>query len=77
MTNKKKIELYESILHRIQLLREVTMDATRLRELLDQIGNWSYSHRVGNGVLSERQQKNIINKNLKKMEDIIYGRTQT
>lgn len=47
----KRIDLYQLALHKIQFYREVSMDSDRLTILLDLIGNWSYSHRAGNGQL--------------------------
>jgi len=75
MTQKQKINFYESVLHRIQLFREVTMDEERLAELLSAISRWSYSHRTGtgNGMLSERGQKKLITQEIKKLEGILYG----
>jgi len=77
MTNKAKIRLYEDIFHKIQLLREVSMNPDKLRELLDLIGNWSYSHRMGNGTLSERQQNKIIQKSLNRLKENVNGQQTT
>lgn len=77
MTQKQKINFYESVLHRIQLFREVTMDAERLAELLSAISMWSYSHRTGNGMLSEREQKKLITQEIKKLEGILHGQQTT
>jgi len=49
ITDKEKIAVYESLLHKIQLYREVTMNNDGVIRLLDSIGNWSYAHRAGNG----------------------------
>jgi hypothetical protein len=57
-----KVYVYETLLHRIQLHREVTMDAKRVMELLDLICAWSRAHRAGNGELSEDEQQDLIKK---------------
>jgi hypothetical protein len=68
-TMHEKIIQYEDLLHRIQLLREVTMDGDAVRELLDNICRWSYAHRQGNGELSELQQQKLINGQFWKLTD--------
>lgn len=59
-TLKEKIEVYEELLHKIQLHREVTMNNAAIIRLLDKICAWSYSHRSGNGELSEKEQQSRI-----------------
>jgi len=48
-TLKEKVAVYESVLHAIQLHKEVTLNYQRLSEILDEVSNWSYAHRAGNG----------------------------
>ena len=60
-TLKQKVETYERVLHDLQMHYEVTGNDAQLRYRLDKISNWSYAHRVGNGALTERQQKKLIN----------------
>ena len=60
MTQKEKIAIYERLLHNIQLHREVTMNGQAVKELLDRICDWSYSHRSGNGELSESEQRSRV-----------------
>ena len=60
MFDQDKIEVYEDVLHRIQSLRDVTMDSDGLNELLDKICNWSYAHRMGDGMLSDAQRNELI-----------------
>jgi hypothetical protein len=59
---KTKVEMYEAVLHRIQLYREVILDHDKLIKLLDNIGRWSYAHRRGNGELSEEEQDALVKK---------------
>lgn len=68
-TQKQKIEKYERLLHLIQMHREVTMDASQVRQLLDNICAWSYAHRRGNGELTEAEQKRLITSKFNKLTD--------
>jgi hypothetical protein len=49
-----KVEVYEELLHTIQLHAEVTMRPEMVRMLLQRICAWSYAHRRGNGEIDER-----------------------
>lgn len=60
ISDKEKIATYEALLHDIQLCAEVAMNDERLRQLIGNICRWSYSHRVGNGMLSEERQQELI-----------------
>lgn len=60
ITDKEKIKMYEALLHDIQMCREVSMNGERLNTLLDNICRWSYAHRVGNGMISEERQQEIV-----------------
>lgn len=53
---REKVEMYESLLHKIQLHCQVTMDHEKVRTLVGNICAWSYAHRCGNGELSEDEQ---------------------
>lgn len=54
---REKVEVYEALLHKIQLHAQVTMDHERVRILIGNICAWSYAHRCGNGEISEDEQK--------------------
>jgi len=43
---------------------------TNIQKLLNNIDDWSYSHRKGNGELSEKEQQQIINKAFWKLNDL-------
>lgn len=66
-TVHEKVAVYESLLHAIQMAREVTMDERRLARLLNQICTWSYAHRSGNGEISQAEQKRRIEKAFKEL----------
>lgn len=61
-TLREKVRVYERLLHRIQLHREVTMNHDEVVKLLDKIGNWSYAHRQGNGEPTEAEQQRMVNR---------------
>lgn len=52
--------MYEALLHKINLYC-TACDNEAVRELISNIDNWSYMHRVGNGELSDREQRNLVN----------------
>jgi len=66
-TLKQKVETYERLLHQLQMCYEVTMDWNGVQKLMNNICNWSYAHRVGNGALTEGQQNKLINDAFKKL----------
>jgi len=57
---KEKINMYESFLHKINLFM-ICANNSGIAELIQNADNWSYSHRVGNGELSDKQQQQYIN----------------
>lgn len=57
---REKVQIYEQLLHDIQYHREVTMNNAAVTDLLNKIGNWSYSHRRGNGEYDEKAQQAMI-----------------
>lgn len=67
-TNKQKIEMYESFLHRINSFL-ISGNNEGIGELIQNADDWSYSHRRGNGELSDRDQQKIINNTFWKLCD--------
>lgn len=59
-TQREKIAMYELVLDQVALRAE-TGDKN-FHKLINNICNWSYAHRVGNGELSEKQQEKIVTK---------------
>lgn len=59
-TNRQKVEMYENLLHKIQMYYSVVMDSSKVKELLNNISGWSYAHRSGNGMLGDEEQQNRI-----------------
>ena len=57
---KQKIEMYESFLHRINMCI-ISGNHGGIAELVGNADDWSFSHRIGNGELSDRKQQQVIN----------------
>lgn len=57
---REKVQVYEQLLHRIQMNAEVVMDHEVVGDLITNICRWSYAHRCGNGENSEAEQDAII-----------------
>lgn len=68
-TLKQKVEMYETFLHKINLFA-LSCNNDGIEQLVRNADNWSYSHRVGNGELSDRKQQQIINNAFWKLSDI-------
>jgi hypothetical protein len=60
-TLNQKVALYEALLHRIQLNAEVLHNEQIMSDLIKNICDWSYAHRVGNGEIDEDRVEDIIN----------------
>lgn len=62
VTLKQKVQVYEALLHELQMYAEVTMDPASVKEIIDRICSWSYAHRCGNGQNSDAEQQRIIDR---------------
>jgi hypothetical protein len=60
-TLKQKVAQYEEFLHKINTMI-VCCDSKSMQRLIDNADAWSYSHRVGNGELTDKQQQELINR---------------
>lgn len=58
-TKNHRILFMEQLLHSLNAARTAG-DSDRLNQLLNNIDDWSYAHRQGNGSLSEREQTQLI-----------------
>jgi hypothetical protein len=67
-TEKEKIEMYESFLHKINAFI-VCVNNEGIKELVENADNWSYAHRVGNGEPSDEEQQEIIDNAFWKLLD--------
>jgi hypothetical protein len=57
---REKVEVYETMLHAIQISSEVTGDSPAITHMIDIINSWSYAHRQGNGELTEKEQLALV-----------------
>lgn len=69
MSKKEKIQKYEELLHKIQMCAEVTMDNEKLKRLISNICDWSYAHRAGDGVLTQKQIKKNVELKFNKLTE--------
>ena len=65
---KEKIAMYESFLHKINSFT-VSCNNDGIKELVENADNWSYSFRISNGELSDREQQKLINNAFWKLLD--------
>ena len=65
---KEKIAMYESFLHKINSFI-VSCNNDGIKELVENADNWSYSFRISNGELSDREQQKLINNAFWKLLD--------
>lgn len=65
-----KIKVYEKFFHQIQLHYSLVGNDKKVKEALDIIDDWSYSHRCGDCITEEERQQ-LIDGQFKKMEDYI------
>ncbi len=67
-TLKQKVAQYEAFLHKINSFI-VSCNNDGIKELVQNADNWSYSFRVSNGELSDRDQQKLINNAFWKLLD--------
>jgi hypothetical protein len=70
-TLKEKVQIYENLLHLLHTHYAITLNSEKVKEILNQISNWSYAHRQGNGELSDKQQAKLVNKYLEEFKKLI------
>lgn len=70
MKKSEKTSIYESIFHHMQYCM-VSGNDDRIREILQIISDWSYSHRAGNGELTDKEIKRNVNKQIERMRGML------
>ena len=60
--------MYEAFLHKISMAC-TCMDNLAIQELVQNADAWSYAHRQGNGMLSDKEQQELINSKFLKLYD--------
>lgn len=66
---KEKIKIYEHFLHQLNLYSTVVLNEDKIKEALEIINNWSYTHRQDS--ISEVERELLIDKYLQKMKEFI------
>ena len=66
---REKVVMYETLLHKIQLHAQVTMNSEAVHDLIGNICNWSYAHRCGNGEHSDEEQDALVRSAFLKLLD--------
>ena len=69
-TLHQEVAQYRKLLHAIQLHAAVTMNGNAVGKLIQNICNWSYAHRCGNGEFTGPQQQRIITEAFWKLLDV-------
>ena len=69
MTDKEKIKIYEDFLHKINMYC-TTCNDDGIGKLIQNANTWSYSHRVGNGELSDERQNELIEESTRKLLNV-------
>lgn len=67
-TLKQKVQMYEAFLHKINMAC-ICMDNLAIQELVQNADAFSYAHRQGNGMLSDKEQQELINSKFSKLLD--------
>jgi hypothetical protein len=67
-TLKDKVKMYEEFIHKINMAC-IVGDNLMLQELIANADNYSYSFRQGNGMLSDKEQQELINSKFYKLCD--------
>jgi len=68
MNNQQRLRIYEQFFHKINL-HCITMNNEKIKDAVGLIERWSYNHRVGNGTLTEKEQRKMIDSVIKEMEE--------
>ena len=68
-TLKQKVKQYEDFLHKINML-VICGDNKGIKKLIENADYWSYMHRVGNGMMTEKEQQQCIDRAFWKLTDL-------
>ena len=66
MTKLERLKIYESFFHQINVYC-ITMNGDKIKEAISLIDSWGYSHRAGNGELTQIEQKRQVEHVIKRM----------
>lgn len=74
LSDKCKVQIYESFLHDLHFAYAVSMNHDRVNELLQLASMWSYAHRIGNGEYTDEEQQEIVNHATKQIAAAVSDR---
>ena len=63
-----KSQVYEQLLHDIQMYTCVSLNPEKLQRLIHMVCDWSYAHRAGNGEYTDVQQEQLIAKQFRRLQ---------
>jgi len=69
-SDTERLIMYEGFLHDLNTFASITMDKRAVGDLISNACDWSYAHRVGNGMLTDEEQEEIISKAFWKLRNI-------
>lgn len=58
---KEKVHIFYELMHDLQMYR-FCCKHEKIGAIIDKMCNWSYAHRVGNGMYSAEEQQAIVDK---------------
>jgi len=70
---KYRNSVLESLMHKVNLYHQVTLNTIKVREILDAMDMWSYAHRMGNGTLTDEQIKNNTDRAFARLAELVMG----
>jgi predicted NAD/FAD-binding protein len=70
MTKAERLKIYENFFHQVNVYC-ITMNNEKLQDAVGLISSWSYAHRVGNGELSDSQQRKRVENVINKMKEYV------
>ncbi|QDP59548.1 MAG: hypothetical protein GOVbin4162_122 [Prokaryotic dsDNA virus sp.] len=68
MTEREQLNIIHGFFHTIQMY-SITCNNPKMQEAVNLICNWSRAHREGNGELTYEEQKERVEKALRRMEE--------
>lgn len=73
MRHRARTDILERAIHQLTFAREVSMDANRVRALLDALGAWSRAHSDRNGERSEAAIRKAVDGATTRLEAVIIN----
>lgn len=71
MRHRTRTDIIERAIHQLTFAREVSMDANRVRTLLDALGAWSRAHSDRNGERSQAAIRKAVDQASTRLEAVV------